>query len=411
MDLINSIPTIEPNGEPSVLQIIQIIMLNFELVNPVKILFGKGEIAKIKKQIPNQASVLLLYGKGSIKKNGIYDQVVSALSDHAIVEFGGIPANPEYSVLMKALSIIKNEEINFILAVGGGSVIDGAKFLSSAALFDGEEPWDILTKGIRTEKGMPFGTVLTLPATGSEMNSGSVISRKETGQKLGMGGPGLFPKFSVLDPTVVASIPNRQLANGITDAFTHVMEQYMTYPIGADLQDRFAESIMISLIDTAPKLIDNPSDYTIASNFMWCCTMALNGLIQKGVPNDWAIHAMGHELTALHGIDHARTLAIIAPRHYAYFLENKKEKLAQYGERVWNITEGNIEERAKQAIEKTESFFHSLDIPTQISAYTNDYENTAEKVSFALESRGLVALGEHKAVTPDTVKSIVEASY
>jgi NADP-dependent alcohol dehydrogenase len=386
-------------------------MLNFELVNPVKILFGKGEITKIKKLVPKQANVLLLYGKGSIKKNGVYDQVTQALSGHNTIEFGGIPANPEYAILLEALAIIKKENISFILAVGGGSVIDGAKFLSSAALFEGENPWDILAKRIRTDKGMPFGTVLTLPATGSEMNSGSVISRKETGEKLAMGGPGLFPQFSVLDPTVVASIPNRQLANGITDAYTHVLEQYMTYPIGADLQDRFAESIMNSLIETAPKLMDNPSDYSIAANFMWCCTMALNGLIQKGVPTDWAIHAMGHELTALHGIDHARTLAIIAPRHYAYFLENKKEKLAQYGERVWNITEGSLEERAKKAIDKTEYFFQSLDIPTRISEYATDYSETAEKVSSALENRGWTALGEHKNVTPDAVKAIVEASY
>lgn len=386
-------------------------MLNFELVNPVKILFGKGEITKIKKLVPKKANVLLLYGKGSIKKNGVYDQVTQALSGHNTIEFGGIPANPEYAILLEALAIIKKENISFILAVGGGSVIDGAKFLSSAALFEGENPWDILAKRIRTDKGMPFGTVLTLPATGSEMNSGSVISRKETGEKLGMGGPGLFPQFSVLDPTVVASIPNRQLANGITDAYTHVLEQYMTYPIGADLQDRFAESIMNSLIETAPKLMDNPSDYTIAANFMWCCTMALNGLIQKGVPTDWAIHAMGHELTALHGIDHARTLAIIAPRHYAYFLENKKEKLAQYGERVWNITEGSLEERAKKAIDKTEYFFQSLDIPTRISEYATDYSETAVKVSSALENRGWTALGEHKNVTPDAVKDIVEASY
>lgn len=386
-------------------------MLNFELVNPVKILFGKGEITKIKKLVPKKANVLLLYGKGSIKKNGVYDQVTQALSGHNTIEFGGIPANPEYAILLEALAIIKKENISFILAVGGGSVIDGAKFLSSAALFEGENPWDILAKRIRTDKGMPFGTVLTLPATGSEMNSGSVISRKETGEKLAMGGPGLFPQFSVLDPTVVASIPNRQLANGITDAYTHVLEQYMTYPIGADLQDRFAESIMNSLIETAPKLMDNPSDYTIAANFMWCCTMALNGLIQKGVPTDWAIHAMGHELTALHGIDHARTLAIIAPRHYAYFLENKKEKLAQYGERVWNITEGSLEERAKKAIDKTEYFFQSLDIPTRISEYATDYSETAVKVSSALENRGWTALGEHKNVTPDAVKAIVEASY
>ncbi|MEY2924015.1 MAG: hypothetical protein RLZZ337_555 [Bacteroidota bacterium] len=386
-------------------------MLNFEFKNPTKILFGKGEIAKIAKEIPENANILMLYGGGSIKKNGVYEQVTEALKNFDYIEFGGIPANPEYEVLMDALAIIKSEKIDYLLAVGGGSVIDGTKFLSSAALYQGEEPWDILKKGIRTEVGMPFGTVLTLPATGTEMNSGSVISRRETGEKLGMGGPGLFPQFSVLDPSVVASIPKRQIANGITDAYTHVMEQYMTYPIGADLQDRIAESVMNSLIATAPKVMENPADYTTAANFMWCCTMALNGLIQKGVPTDWAIHAIGHELTALYGIDHARTLAIIAPRHYHYFLENKKEKLAQYGERVWNITDGSVEERARKAIEKTEAFFQSLDIPTHLSEYTAEYEGTAEKVSNALKERGWVALGEHKAVTPDAVKAIVEGSY
>lgn len=386
-------------------------MLNFELQNPVKILFGKDQIAKLPTQLPKDANILMLYGGGSIKKNGVYDQVVAALSDYNYTEFGGIPANPEYEVLMDALAIIKSEKIDFLLAVGGGSVIDGVKFLASTALYEGEEPWDILANGIRTNKGMPFGTVLTLPATGTEMNSGSVISRRELGEKRAMGGPGLFPKFSILDPTVVATIPKRQLANGITDAFTHVMEQYMTYPIGADLQDRFAESIMSSLIATAPKVMADPSDYTVAANFMWCCTMALNGLIQKGVPTDWAIHAMGHELTALYGIDHARTLAIIAPRHYTHFLENKKEKLALYGERVWNITEGTVEERAKAAIAKTEAFFHSMDIPTRLSDYTDQYAGTAEKVSETLRERGWVALGEHKAVTPEAVKDIVEGSY
>ena len=386
-------------------------MLNFDLQNPVKILFGKGQIAKLKSQIPTGANILVLYGGGSIKKNGIYEQVTEALNDFDYTEFGGIPANPEYEVLLDALAIIKSEKIDFLLAVGGGSVIDGTKFLASAALYDGEEPWDILAKNIRTEVGMPFGTVLTLPATGTEMNSGSVVSRREIGQKLGMGGPGLFPQFSILDPTVVASIPQRQLANGITDAFTHVMEQYMTYPIGADLQDRFAESIMSSLVTTAPKLMKDPADYTIAANFMWCCTMALNGLIQKGVPNDWAIHAIGHELTALYGIDHARTLAIIAPRHYAHFLDNKKEKLAQYGERVWNITEETVEEKANAAIAKTEEFFHSMDIPTRLSDYTDQYEGTAEKVSETLRKRGWVAIGERKAVTPEAVKVIVEGSY
>lgn len=386
-------------------------MLNFEFKNPTKIIFGKGEIAKIANEIPRDAKVLLLYGGGSIKKNGIYDQVVAALKDHSWEEFGGIPANPEYEILLKALEVIKSQNINYLLAVGGGSVIDGTKFLSSAALYEGNDPWDILDKGIRTEEGMPFGTVLTLPATGSEMNSGAVISRREIGAKRGMGGPGLFPQFSILDPEVVASIPKRQLANGVTDAYTHVMEQYMTYPVGADLQDRMAESIMQSLIVTAPKVIENPADYTTAANFMWCCTMALNGLIQKGVPTDWAIHAIGHELTALYGIDHARTLAIIAPSHYRHNIESKKEKLAQYGERVWNITEGDTLTKALKAIEKTETFFQSLDIPTQLSDYTEQYAGTAQAVKKALAYRGWVALGEHKNVTPDDVEKIVEMSY
>jgi NADP-dependent alcohol dehydrogenase len=302
-------------------------MNNFEFKNPTKIIFGKDTIKKIESEIPANAKILMLYGGGSIKKNGIYNQVTKALSNFDVIEFGGIPANPEYDTLMKALKVIKDENISYLLAVGGGSVIDGTKFLSAAAVYEGDIPWDILTKNVRTQKGMPFGTVLTLPATGSEMNSGAVITRAETKEKLAMGGPGLFPEFSVLDPQVITSIPERQLVNGITDAFTHVLEQYMTYPIEASLQDRFAESIMQTLIEVAPKVIKDPTDYKPAADFMWSCTMALNGLIQKGVPGDWAVHMMGHELTALFGIDHARTLAIVAPSHYEYNFEAKKRKI------------------------------------------------------------------------------------
>jgi len=386
-------------------------MQNFELHNPVKIVFGKGEIAKLANLIPKNAKVLLLYGGGSITNNGIYEQVTNALKDYDYQEFGGIPANPEYDILLQALEIIQSQNIDFLLAVGGGSVIDGTKFLSSAALYNGAEPWDILAKGIRTEKGMPFGTVLTLPATGTEMNSGSVISRRSKGEKRGMGGPGLFPRFSILDPTVIASIPKRQIANGITDAFTHVMEQYITYPVGADLQDRFAESIMNSLIETAPKIMANQQDYAVAANYMWCCTMALNGLIQKGVPNDWAVHAIGHELTAMYGIDHARTLAIIAPSHYRHNIEAKKEKLAQYGERVWQISTGTTLEKAQLAIQKTEQFFNSLEIPTRLSDYTKQYEGAADQISNTLKERGWVALGENGIVKPEDVRQIVEQSY
>lgn len=386
-------------------------MRNFEFKNPTKIIFGEGEIKKIAAEIPTSAKVLMLYGGGSIKKNGIYEQVKLALQNFEIEEFGGIPANPEYAVLQKALKVIKEKEITFLLAVGGGSVIDGTKFLSSAALYEGDDPWDILDKKIPAKIGMPFGTVLTLPATGSEMNSGAVITRAESKQKLTMGGPGLFPVFSVLDPCVVQSIPERQIANGLADAFTHVLEQYMTYPAGALLQDRIAESVIQTLIEVAPVIVKDPSDYQAASNFMWSCTMALNGLIQKGVPTDWAIHMMGHELTALFGIDHARTLAILTGSHYSYNFETKKEKLAQYAERIWGVSAGSLEDKARIGIEKTVAFFHSLGIKTQLSDYTTEFKGAGAEVARRLQERGLIALGEHGTVTPEIVQEIVELSY
>lgn len=387
-------------------------MLNFEFKNPTKILFGKGEIAKISNEIPKDAKILMIYGGGSIKKNGVYDQVKEALKDHNLHEFGGVPANPEYEVLVNALSFIKEKNINYILAVGGGSVIDGVKFLSAAANYEGE-PWEILTKPVRTfeGEGMPFGTILTLPATGSEMNSGYVISRRETNEKLSSGGPGLFPQFSVLDPEVIRSIPKNQIANGIADAYTHVLEQYMTSPSSADLQERIAESILISLQNAAPKVMSDDFDYDAAGNFMWCCTMALNGLIQKGVITDWAVHAMGHELTAYYGIDHARTLAVVAPSHYRYNFDTKKGKLAQYAERVWGITEGSGEEKAEQAIVKLEEFFHSLQIQTKLSDYTQDFAGTAERVEKAFTERNWLGLGENKNLTPQDAFKIVEMSY
>jgi len=387
-------------------------MLNFEFKNPTKILFGRGETAKISTEIPKNAKVLMIYGGGSIKKNGVYDQVKEALKEHELYEFGGVPANPEYEVLIDALKFIKEKNITYLLAVGGGSVIDGVKFLSAAANYNGE-PWEILKKPVRTfeGEGMAFGTVLTLPATGSEMNSGYVISRRETNEKLSSGGPGLFPQFSVLDPEVIRSIPKNQVANGIADAYTHVLEQYMTAPSSADLQERIAESILISLQNAAPKVMSDEFDYDAAGNFMWSCTMALNGLIQKGVITDWAVHAMGHELTAYYGIDHARTLAVIAPSHYRYNFETKKAKLAQYAERVWGITEGSVEEKAEKAIVKLEEFFHSLNIQTKLSDYTQDFNGTAERIEKAFTERNWVGLGENKNLTPKDAFKIVEMSY
>ena len=386
-------------------------MNNFKYRNPTKILFGKGQIENLSTEIPANSKILMLYGGGSIMKNGIYEQVTKALSGYEVVEFGGIPANPEYSVLLDALKVIKEENITYLLAVGGGSVIDGTKFLSAAALYEGDTPWDLLTNKKPVTEGLPFATVLTLPATGSEMNSGSVITRAETKEKLAFGGPGLFPIFSVLDPEVIKSIPQRQLANGIADAFTHVLEQYMTYPIGAKLQDRFAESIIQTLVEVAPAIMKDPSDYEAVSNFMWSCTMALNGLIQQGVPGDWAVHSMGHELTALYGIDHARTLAILAGNHYRYNFETKKEKLAQYAERVWNVTDGTLEEKAHAGINKTDEFFKSLGIDIKLSDYTQGYEETGSIVAKRFTERGWDGLGEHKSLTPTDAQKIIEMSY
>lgn len=385
-------------------------MNNFIYQNPTKIIFGDGQIERLSKEIPANSKILMLYGGGSIKKNGVYDQTTEALKNHQIIEFGGVPANPEYEILMEAVEVLKKEKIDFILAVGGGSVIDGAKFISAASTYDGDT-WEMVKTRSKIEDAIPFGTVLTLPATGSEMNSGFVVSRRETKEKLSMGSPLLFPRFSILDPNVINSIPERQVVNGIVDAFNHVLEQYMTYPIGADLQDRFAESILSTLVNDAPKVLENKEDYAAKANFMWSCTMALNGLISQGVPTDWAVHAMGHELTALYGIDHARTLAIIGIPHYKHNFEAKKEKLAQYAERVWGITEGSLEDKAKQAIDKTEEFYQSLGVKTKLSEYAENIEKTAETIEQRFTERGWSGIGENQIVTPQDARKIVEMSY
>ena len=387
-------------------------MLNFELYNPVNYIFGQGQIQKLNELVPQNAKVLLAYGGGSLFKNGIYEQVTSALKGFEIVEFGGIEPNPRYETLMKAVTIIREQKIDFILAVGGGSVIDGVKFISAAVLFDGDTA-DILRKRILFKdlsQVIPFGTILTLPATGSEMNSGAVVTIEATHEKLTLGGSALFPKFSIVDPTVIQSLPKRQLQNGVVDAFTHVMEQYLTYPHDALLQDRLAESILQTLIEIGPSVVEQPTDYKLASNFVWCATMALNGLIQKGVPSDWATHMIGHELTALYEIDHARTLAIIGPSLYTVMFETKKEKLAQYGQRVWKL-EGTPESVAHQAIQKTVDFFHTMGMKTKISENTADYQNTADFIVNRFEERGWKALGEKQNITLDRVREIVEMSY
>jgi NADP-dependent alcohol dehydrogenase len=388
-------------------------MLNFELYNPVNYVFGKGQIEKLTELVPSNTKILLAYGGGSIFKNGVYDQVKAALPNHDIVEFGGIEPNPRFETLMKAVEIIRAEKIGFILAVGGGSVIDGVKFISAAVNFEGDAA-DILKKRILFKdvaKVIPFGTVLTLPATGSEMNSGAVVTIEATQEKLTLGGSALFPVFSIVDPTVITSLPKRQLQNGVVDAFTHVMEQYLTYTHDALLQDRISESILQTLIEIGPDVVKNPSDYKLASNFVWSATMALNGLIQKGVPSDWATHMIGHELTALYEIDHARTLAIIGPNLYRVMFDTKKEKLAQYGQRVWNIQGNSTEEIAEKAIEKTVDFFHKMGMKTKISENAENIEKTADFIVKRFEERGWKAMGEKQNITLEKVRAIVEMSY
>lgn len=386
-------------------------MQNFEFQNPTKIVFGEGQIKKISELVPKDSRILLAYGGGSIKKNGVYEQVMSALEAYHVIEFGGIEPNPEFTTLMKAVATIRDQKLDYILAVGGGSVIDGVKFISGAVHYQGDA-WDIVAKGLgkRLDQFVPFGSVLTLPATGSEMNSGAVVNRSEMKLKLTFGGPGFFPQFSILDPNVVRSLPQRQIANGIVDAFIHTMEQYLTYRHGALLQDRIAEGILHTLIEVGPRVMKDTNDYEANANFMWAATMALNGLLRCGVPTDWATHMIGHELTALHGIDHARTLAIIAPNLYRKLKAGKLEKLAQYGRRIWGINSGTEDEIAETAIDKTVDFFRSLGVQTKVSDYTNDYEQTAQIVYDRFAERGWKGLGEGKNVGPEMARQIVEMS-
>ena len=388
-------------------------MQKFELYNPTNYVFGKGQIEKIAHLIPASAKVLLAYGGGSIFKNGIHEQVKKSLLEFEVVEFGGIEPNPRMETLLKAVEIVKSEKIDFILAVGGGSVIDGVKFISGATHFEGN-PIDILknrTMFTDVSKVIPFGTVLTIPATGSEMNSGAVVTIDATQEKLVLGGSALFPKFSICDPTVIASLPKRQLENGVVDAFTHVLEQYLTFPQDAILQDRFAESILQTLVEIGPSVVNNPSDYKLASNFMWCATMALNGLIAKGVTADWATHMIGHELTALFKIDHARTLAIIGPNLYRVLFETKKDKLAQMGERVFAVSGTSVDEKANKTIDKLVDFLQQMGMETKLSECTEDFEKTADFIVARFEKRGWKALGEKQNITLEKTREIIEMSY
>ena len=382
-------------------------MKNFSFYNPTKILFGEGTIKDIAGEIPKGLKILVTYGGGSVKRNGVFDEVKEALQGYEILEFGGIEPNPTYETLMQCVEVVRKNKIDFLLAVGGGSVIDGTKFIAAAALYEGE-PWDIVkTYGKVIKETLPFGTVLTLPATGSEMNNGAVITHKASRTKLPFVHPLLYPRFSILDPAKTYTLPTEQIANGVVDTFVHVIEQYLTYPANGKVQDRFAEGLLLTLIEEGPKAIAHPMDYNVRANLMWCATLGLNGLIGVGVPQDWATHMVGHELTALKELDHGKTLAVVLPAMLDLRREDKKEKLLQYARRVWGIQTGNDDEQIDAAILKTREFFESMQVPTRLCDY-NIAADIIPEVIEQLKAHKMILLGEKKDVTPDLVESVLK---
>ncbi len=384
-------------------------MNNFDFHNPTKIVFGADTVGKLSTLVPNDARVLILFGGASAEKTGTLAEVRTALGERTVREFGGIEPNPSYETLMRAVHVVREEKIDFLLAVGGGSVIDGTKFVAAAALYDGE-PWEIAQQGgANVQRALPFGSVLTLPATGSEMNNGGVVTHKATQSKLAFRSALLFPAFSILDPRKTFTLPTNQVANGLVDAFVHTTEQYLTYPVNAKVQDRFAEGLLQTLVEIAPQAVATPDDYETRANLMWTATLALNGLIGAGVPQDWATHMIGHELTALYDIDHARTLALVLPALLDVQREQKRGKLLQFGERVWGITDGTDDERIDVAIARTRAFFEGLGIPTRLSAYQLG-EEAVEAVLKQLQTHGMTALGEHRDIDLARSRKILQAA-
>ena len=384
-------------------------MNQFNFYNPTKIIFGRDRFNELNHLVPKDAKVLVLYGGGSVKKFGTLDRVLAALPNREILEFGGIEANPRYETLMKAVDLVRAEKIDFLLAVGGGSVIDGTKFIALASYYEGDGLDLLRDRSITAnlKQALPLAAVLTLAATGSEMNRGGVVSSPIG--KLGFGNDLVFPKFSLVDPSLTFTLPETQVANGVVDTFVHVMEQYMTYPAEGRFQDRTSEGILKTLIEIGRATIDNPTDYDLRANLVWCATMGLNGLIGAGVPQDWATHRIGHELTALFGIDHDKTLAIIMPSLWNIMRETKREKLLQYGERVLNITTGSEENRIDQIIETTRQFFESLGIKTRLSDYGIGADQI-DSILAALESHHMTALGERGEITLEISRKILEGA-
>jgi len=384
-------------------------MNNFLLSTPTRIRFGEGQVKSLTKEITSDANILITIGGGSVKKNGILESVSTSLAGYKTTLFEGIEANPEYETLLKAIELGNKESCDYILAVGGGSVLDGSKLIAAALANPTVDPWDIVTTGGRAVKqALPIGTVLTLPATGSESNGNAVISRRATGDKLGIASPYFYPQFAILDPTYTYSLDERQVANGVVDAFVHTMEQYLTYPVNAKIQDRFAEGILCTLIEEGPKALQEPQNYDVRANIMWSATMALNGLIGAGVPQDWATHMIGHEITAEHGLDHAQTLAIVLPNLMTHQKEAKHEKLLQYAERVWSLDPCD-EESIDRAILLTRNFFETMGTSTNFRGYGINEPNI-EQIINKLNEHGMTALGEHGKIDLNASREILEAA-
>lgn len=381
-------------------------MLNFTYQNPVKVIFGPGSTARLNQVIPADAKVLITYGGGSVKRNGVLDQVTSALGERTVVEFAGIEPNPRLETLMDAIELAKREQIDFILAVGGGSVMDGSKFIAAAMHVDSPEEL-LYSRGRNATKATPLGVVVTLAATGSETNNGGVVTHAATRTKLSFSHPSMFPQFAVMDPSFTLTLPPRQVANGIVDAFVHVTEQYLTYPVDGKVQDRFAEGILLTLIEDGPRALSEPENLDVRANLMWAASQALSGLIGSGVPQDWCTHMIGHEITSLHGLDHAQTLAIVLPATLQVLRDRKSEKLLQYARRVWAIDEADAEAAITAAIQKTRDFFEQLGVPTRLSAYQINATHLDALIE-QLIAHNMVKLGEHRDVTPDISRQILE---
>lgn len=382
----------------------------FTLYNPVRVLFGEGQVAALGSLIPADARVLMTYGGGSIKRNGVYDAVRSALGSRYVAEFGGIESNPHYETLIQALPVIAREEIDFLLAVGGGSVIDGTKFIAAAACFEGEDKWALMrcTGDRAIRQAMPFGTVLTLSATGSEMNSGAVITRAESKQKFSYDVEVLFPKFSIVDPSYTLTLPLHQVANGVVDAFVHVVEQYLTYPVDARVQDRFSEGLLSTLVEIGPEVMRNPQDMALRSNLSMSALLALNGLIACGVPEDWSTHLIGHELTALFGLDHAVSLAVVLPALLRDQLEHKQAKLAQCGRRVFSLSGSDEKQLAQATIDAIEAFLKTMIGKIRLSEYNLSLDQVSEVWTRFAKRRW--SLGERKTIDAAAVERILKAS-